>query len=133
MTSRSSLYKPPAVPLLYGVSHLTLNGGRRLYVTFAVLGFQQTTGDFFSSSVGKVAGYIKKKSQLNHPVKLSFLSESPLMYCRGQPGCREEFVSVAPVTSCRESSQLSRLKMSKVTCRTCSGPAGKPALKHSVN
>lgn len=47
MTSRSSLYKPPAVPLLCGVSHLTLNEGRRLYVTFAVLGFQQTTGDFF--------------------------------------------------------------------------------------
>lgn len=72
MTSRSSLYKPPAVPLLYGVSHLTLNEGRRLYVTFAVLGFQQTTGDFFSSSVGKVSDYIKKANLITPSSSVSF-------------------------------------------------------------
>lgn len=61
MTSRSSLYKPPAVPLLYGVSHLTLNEGRRLYVTFAVLGFQQTTGDFFQVALERSRIIYKKK------------------------------------------------------------------------
>lgn len=57
----------------------------------------------------------KKKAKRITPSCSVSRPESPWMSCRGQPGCREELVSAAPVFSCRDVFQLSRLKLSRAT------------------
>ncbi|TNN85900.1 hypothetical protein EYF80_003744 [Liparis tanakae] len=59
-----------------------------------------------------------KKSQDVHSVVLSVPSGTPRIPRRGQLGCREEFVSVAPVVSCRDS-PCSRPVSQKVRKRSC--------------
>lgn len=103
----SSLYINPWTALNFrGVSLLTLNQDGLLSLSFAVFlpGFQWTTGGVWSRvwSVYEQQQQKKKKAKAVTPSCSVSRAETPWISCRGQPGCREEFVSAAPVSSCRD-------------------------------
>lgn len=115
MLRHMAVYINPQTALFFrGVSLLTLSLCGLLYLTFAVflfLAFSELQ-EVFEAALGTLTNQKKPRKSLR---RVQFPVRNTVNICRGQLGCREEFVSAAPVSSCRDCWLLSRVKLSRVT------------------